>query len=73
MVLQLKGPENRRKRAVTMWKKFYKDYNDKKNPLTVEQIAKKYKKRNGQQYHPKYIYKALRLLDEELTKQKHGK
>lgn len=59
---QLKGRENRRKRALNIWRKMWRMYSDPINPLPVEEIARRIKKKNGKFYSRGYIYQAFRNL-----------
>lgn len=59
-----KGQENRRKRAVKKWLLMWELYTHPLTPLTVEQIAKKVRKKNGKAYTRQYVYKAFKKLEE---------
>lgn len=58
------GIENRTKRAIKVWLKMWALYTDPVTPLTVKEIAKKVKKKNGKHYTREYVYEAFRKLEE---------
>lgn len=56
---ELKGIENRKKRAVKVWKHFKTLYDA---GMSVDDIAKSVKKKNGKSYSRSYIYEAFEKL-----------
>jgi geranylgeranyl pyrophosphate synthase len=58
--MELKGIENKTKRAIEKWKLFEKHY---KAGMEVEKIGRIVKKKNGKPYSRQYIYRALQKLD----------
>lgn len=56
---ELKGIENRKKRAVKVWKHFKTLYDA---GMSVTDIAKSVKKKNGKPYSRSYIYEAFEKL-----------
>jgi hypothetical protein len=63
---QTKGIENRKKRARKVWQKMAALYNRPANPLTVAEIVRVVKKKNGKPYSRSYFYEAMAKLRGEI-------
>lgn len=63
---ELKGIENRKKRAVDVWMKFRALYDA---GLPIDEILNRVKKKNGGKYSRQYIYSAFKKLERYLKEE----
>lgn len=64
MEVKLQGKKIQLERKIKLWKEWHSLHNSPVHPLTMEEIAKRYSKPNGQPYSKAGVYKGLRRLRE---------
>jgi hypothetical protein len=62
--MKLDGQRKRTERAVDLYLRMWRDYNDPLQPLTVNEIIDKYRKKDGTTYSRSAIYRGFMKLEE---------